>query len=188
MQNQIFIFPFLVLVLACAQTIEQSSPVLDSDVPNAAPNSVNLDSLWAKLLVTRGGCLVGLQDYQANEAPVMACVLYGSPGWQQFLKTEPTVLGPFLLEQLGDTTTTQIHTCPFFSASAGELAVYCLQKVYHINWYDFDSFQAYAGREITSSEDQPQRWLQAILEDETQRMVMADHWLQRIKLRPVPEE
>ncbi len=32
-----------------------------------------------------------------------------------------------------------VHTCPFFNATKGELATYCLQKITNTNWYDLDS-------------------------------------------------
>lgn len=188
MQNQILVFLLTLSFSSCAQVMEK----VPTEAPVLANTSVqsftDLDSLWTKLTTTSGGCLIGMQDYRPGQQAVRGCVFYGSNDWSAFFQHDPTELGPFLLAQFSDTTTTTIHTCPFFSASAGELAVYCLQKVYRINWYEFDSFQAYDGREITSSDDQPQMWLQAILEDETQRMVMVNHWRHRIKLGPLAEE
>ncbi|MEM1219410.1 MAG: hypothetical protein AAGH79_10875 [Bacteroidota bacterium] len=188
MQNQALVFLLALSFSSYAQVVEKVSTEASVFVKASVQRSTHLDSLWKKVTTTSGGCLIGMQHYRPGQQPVRGCVFYGSNDWRVFFRNDPAQIGPFLVAQLSDTTTTTIHTCPFFSASAGELAVYCLQKVYRINWYDFESFQTYNGREITSSNDQPQRWLQAILEDETQRMVMVDHWNQQIKSGPLAEE
>ena len=137
-----------------------------------------LDSLWNVLAFEQGGCLTGGQYVHDGRFGNEGCVLTRNrpADWRPFFRYSKKDLTEFLIEQLADTTETEVHTCPFFSATAGELAVYCLSKIYLVNWYDFEPFLAFRDRETTDSMDSPQAWLQAILENPEQREILATEW------------
>jgi len=50
--------------------------------------------------------------------------------WEKFSNNDKNELTTFLISKLGDTTTTNIHTCPFLNATTGEMAVYSLQHIH----------------------------------------------------------
>ncbi|MCD8045023.1 MAG: hypothetical protein LUH10_18490 [Tannerellaceae bacterium] len=69
------------------------------------------------------------------------------------------------------------HTCPFFTTTESELAVYALQKIHRKNWYDFPPFREYKDKSGTSSRDNHQQWLQDLLYDPETRTQLAGLWL-----------
>ena len=80
-----------------------------------------------------------------------------------------------------DTTKTKIHTCPFFVATTGEMAVYSLQHIHKKNWFDFSEFKEYKDKEYKSATEQPQMWLQNILKSETDRKKLAELYKNELK-------
>ena len=141
-------------------------------------DSISLDSLWHELVLKKGGCLTGGQRTRDGKFGSEACVLTDNRrvDWSPFFAHPEEELREFLISKFADTSKTRIHTCPFYSATNGEVAVYCLTKIYLINWYDFEPFATYNGREISGSMDSEQVWLQAILEDPKQRKVLIEEW------------
>jgi len=135
-----------------------------------------LEAMWQKLAFGKSECLTGGQYVRDSVFGSEACVLTRSKEWAVFFAYPKDELTTFLINKMKDTATTKIHTCPFFKSTEGELAVYCLQKIYLKNWYDFDEFSSYKKREITSSVNNHQAWLQAILMDNKQREVLENLW------------
>lgn len=135
---------------------------------------------WQILAFDKGGCLGG-QQYNWNEKAERSTLVFSSNEWKRFVHNDKRKLTEFLLKKLSDTMKTKIHTCPFFTATGGEMAVYSLQYIHHKNWYDFKEFLAYKNREMTSATDQLQTWLQNVLKDKKQREKLAD--LYRSELR-----
>ena len=80
-----------------------------------------------------------------------------------------------------DTTKTKVHTCPFFGATNGEMAVYSLQQIHKKNWFDFAEFKEYKNKEYKSATEQPQMWLQNILKNETERKKIAEFYSNELK-------
>lgn len=129
-----------------------------------------------KRLCRKGGCLTGGQYCRGEKCGNPACVLNYELDWQIFLKRPRNELVPFLLDQFSDTSQTQIHTCPFFNATKGELAVYCLQHVFKTNWYNLDKeFREFLNREVNETENM-QIWLQDILKDAYKCSILKQHW------------
>lgn len=169
---------FLVLFVGFSCTGKETSNIhLPSDSITTA-DSVSLDSLWQDLVFNKGGCLTGGQRANDGRFGGEGCVLTENRrvDWRPFFAHPKEELRDFLIEQFADTSTSRIHTCPFMPASGGEVAVYCLTKIYLINWYDFDPFIEYQDREITSSMDSEQSWLRAILEDPKRHEVLIEEW------------
>ncbi|MEO1031073.1 MAG: hypothetical protein AAFX55_06695 [Bacteroidota bacterium] len=130
----------------------------------------DLDSLWTEVAFTKQStCLLGTQYTFDREGERFKQTVFNKEPWQLLSQYDKQKTTAFLLGKLADTTKTNIHTCPFMGASNGELAVYALQQIHSINWYDFDEFSAYANRDITSATDSPQGWLLAILSDDSER-------------------
>jgi len=118
------------------------------------------DSLWNHLAFQTGGCLTG-----------------DKKDWKIFFARDKKQLTDFLITKLtGDTTKTRIHTCPFFEATEGELAVYSLQNIYRMNWYDLEEFKEYQDKESENSIENHQSWLQRILQDEIRREILINCW------------
>ncbi len=142
---------------------------------------LSLDSLWQELVYEKGGCLTGGQRVVNGRFGNQACVLTSTRNatradWTPFFDHPKEELTDFLLNQLPDTSATYIHTCPFFVATTGEVAVYCLSKIHLKNWYDLDPFMAYQDRKPKNSIDSEQAWLQEILADEATCELLIAAW------------
>jgi hypothetical protein len=109
-----------------------------------------------------------------------ADTIHGKLEWTTFFSFDSTKLTYFLLQKLADTSTTKIHTCPFSMATSGEVAVYCLQRMYLINWYDFQGFEEYEYRDSEGSKENKQLWLQAILRDDKKRVTLSECWIKEL--------
>ncbi len=134
-----------------------------------------LQKQWDRLL-QRGGCLVGSQLH--SERKQHNSVFEMRKEWQVFFKTERGALNEFLLNKLGSSDTTRIHTCPFENAIEGELAVYCLQYIHQTNWYDLHkSYSQYnpSNQDISASNNS-QLWLRKTLETPKQRKFLKKNW------------
>lgn len=98
---------------------------------------------WSLLTDSTSGCLVGVQYGHNGDYRSEASCFDRNRKWKTFFAHETNVLSTFLIEQLGDTSVTQIHTCPYEVATKGELATYCLQRIYKVNWYTLDDKYAH---------------------------------------------
>ena len=180
-----FLILFISLFLfSCLSNSSESQSDANEDIvaiPNSekeptAQEEVNIDSQWVDLVFDKGGCLTGGQRVEDGVFGGRECVMSRSKDWNVFFDRDPKELHDFLIAQLSDTTTTRIHTCPFFNASVGEIAVYGLQNLYRVNWYDFKEFEKYKSKEVLSAKENEQAWLQAILEDEGNRKTLISCW------------
>ncbi|MFT5723145.1 MAG: hypothetical protein ACI9JN_000254 [Bacteroidia bacterium] len=142
-------------------------------------DSISFEHIWAQI-TQKGGCLIGQQYTYTNTSEIKSRrtshSVFGDTTFQKFMLYNPKTLSRFLILQLSDTSQSHVHTCPFFVATRGEFAVYCLQQIHQMSWYDFLEFSMYKGRETTMSDDCLQSWLQAILESETTRVKMESAW------------
>lgn len=136
------------------------------------------DSLWQYLVFEKGGCLTGGQYIAEGRRDERNCVMTAAKEWEIFFHRSQHELTDFLLSKLSDTTTTKIHTCPFFHASEGEVAVYALQQLHKTNWFDLDTFQPYRD---SLGDGNLQSWLQTILQEETSRKDLHNYWAGLIK-------
>lgn len=136
------------------------------------------DSLWNYLIFEKGGCLTGGHYIAEGQRDDRNCVMTAAEEWEVFFHRSQNELTNLLLAKLRDTTTTKIHTCPFFSASEGEVAVYALQRIYETNWFDFEAFRSYRD---SIGNGNHQVWLQTILQEQTAREQLNDSWLDLAK-------
>lgn len=135
----------------------------------------SIAELWNILVFEKGGCIGGKQyirekDTKSKEGQLV----FSENDWTRFSNNDKRKLTDFLITKLSDTTKTKVHTCPFFGATSGEMAVYSLQHIHKKNWFDFTDFIEYKDKEYVSSMDQPQMWLQNILKNEAERKKLAE--------------
>lgn len=181
------IFIILMIILACRH--EQPCPKQNSSLVKQAPASdrptdekhtaiytLSNDSLWNYLVNKKGSCLTGGQHVREGEFGSPECVMTNAKEWKIFFDRDRQELTRFLLSKLPDTLKTEVHTCPFFVATQGELAVYGLQNLYKTNWFDLGEFRVYKNRPAESATDNHQAWLQAMLLDEEKRNALAQAW------------
>lgn len=143
---------------------------------------ISLDSLWTKV-TSNSSCLTGGQ-YQVNgKFNSEGCILDHSEDWEILFNSPKSSLTEFLITKLEKSDTTAVHTCPFFLATEGELAIYALQRVYNKNWFDFDEFKIYKERADSpqaiplSNRDNFQGWLQdEVLQNPEKRDLMKNLW------------
>lgn len=192
----ILLISFLVLTLICGCQSKGANRVSENSQVKLTPESdqplnidykkeshlpeMNKDSLWDYLAFQKGGCLTGGQYIRNERFGNEGCVMTRSKDWETFFDRDQQELTHFLISKLtGDTTKTEIHTCPFFAATEGELAVYSLQKMYKINWYDFEEFEEYQIKESVSASDNHQAWLHSILQDDRKRKILINCWTKK---------
>lgn len=143
---------------------------------NQAFMEMSTDSLWEYLVFEKGGCLTGGQYARGGQGDDRICVMKAAKEWEIFFHRTQEELTTVLLSKLADTSTTSIHTCPYFMANEGEVAVYALQQLYDTNWFDFEIFQPHVDSIDRSENENHQSWLQGILQDQTQREQLLDYW------------
>lgn len=139
---------------------------------NSGAQENNIEGLWENIVFKKGGCLVGKQYYRTGASKRIGPGVFRSHQWLELVKKDKNALCSFLLSRLDSNEKTKVHTCPFFDASEGEMAVYALQHLLEINWYDFEAFSAYKNKDVTGGEDNAQAWLQAILKDDNKRKLL----------------
>lgn len=163
----------------------QNDSIVKSIEFSETNEDIKLDSLWNKLVFDDGGCLTGGQRVRngkfGNEGCVMSEYRMNRNGWFDFFSFPKSELTPFLISKFSDTTSTKIHTCPCMTARNGEVAVYALQNIYKINWYDLNGFTKYASKETSSCMDGEQSWLWDILENEERRENLAKQWFKQLR-------
>lgn len=137
-------------------------------------DKISLSKKWY-VIVHINGCLLGKQYF--NPDYDWPKIYYKFP-IKEFLELPDSVLIPFLIDQLGDTSASMMHTCPFFLTRNGELATYFLQYKLNQNWYELDVYgDKYLNRETNSSMESYQTWLwYEIFESEQSLRKMQNAW------------
>lgn len=117
------------------QTAATSSPEL---------SNTSIEEEWERL-ATSEFCFVGFQYYSpAREIdpahrPTGEVALQFNPyGWLPSAKRDQSAAVEFLIKQIPDKRKTEAHVCPFYVATRGELAVYCLQHIAKKNWHELN--------------------------------------------------
>ena len=135
-----------------------------------------------ELLIPGGGCLTGGEYCREEKCDYKRGIMAKDSSWKYFLRQPKEKLSAFLVSKIGDTTGTTIHTCPFMASKAGELAIYSLQYIYNINWYDLSKeYAKYKNIEIEGFETSHQAILWAIISDPERLKRMTENWNSKIK-------
>jgi len=115
---------------------QQTSADATTDEQNVIP----LEEGWARLTAAEF-CFYGTNMYHpgADDDP-SAYSETGGPfrpdGWMPSLKGDERAGVEFLIRHIPDTSRTQAHVDPLGMALKGEVAVYCLQHIMRVNWYE----------------------------------------------------
>jgi PBP1b-binding outer membrane lipoprotein LpoB len=187
MRNPLKILLLILTLVSCKNQTETKSELkndtaeLAKEIPQMELQQTDsIAEQWNFMVFEKGGCLGGTQfvSEKKREIPTM---VFSETEWKKFAENDETELTEFLITKLSDTTKTKVHTCPFFGATNGEMAVYSLQHIHNINWLEFSEFKEYKDREYENATDQPQIWLQNILKNETERNKLVELYRNELK-------
>jgi len=138
--------------------------------------NLSVENQW-ELLLKIGGCLTGGQYCENDKCGGEGCVMSNSKYWKTFLVRPREETVDFLINEIADTTETKIHTCPFFAAKTGEVAIYSLQFIYRTNWDDLSQeYKRFKEVEKTGIETSYQTFIWKIIEEEKELKKMQENW------------
>lgn len=187
MRNLLKILLLILTLVSCKNQTETKSELknetaeLIKEIPQKELQQTDsIAEQWNFMVFEKGGCLGGTQ-YVTEKKREIPTMVFSETEWKKFAKNDKTELTEFLISKLSDTTKTKVHTCPFFGATNGEMAVYSLQHIHNINWLEFSEFKEFKDREYGNATDQPQMWLQNILKNETKRKTLAELYRNELK-------
>jgi hypothetical protein len=160
------------------------SLLLTNDKPsqeNVPRRNVSLEDGWARLTATEF-CFFGSNMYsQRSEADPSAFSETGGPfvpdGWMPSLKDDEPAGVRFIIKQIPDTSQTKAHVDPFGMALKGEMAVYCLQQIMKLNWYELkQAYKIRLARAVARDPGQSQAVLQRIIKSKKEAHEMMALW------------
>jgi len=138
--------------------------------------NLSVENQW-NLLMKIGGCLTGAQYCSNGKCGGAGCVMSNSKYWNYFLKQPETKIVDFLILKIANTEDTEVHTCPFYSAKEGEVAIYALQFIYKTNWDDLSTdYKKYKEVEKTGVETSYQSFIWSIIGNENELKKMQQNW------------
>ena len=131
---------------------------VDPDPSHAAERLVfqepqrSLEEEWKEITTTSlctGGVYYNPELEAQREAEAAGEIYSESPLFNPFLLMPSLKRGQhaaidFLIRQIPDRALTHAHVCPQATMTKGEMAVYCLQQMLKVNWYDLK--EEYAAR------------------------------------------
>ena len=164
------------VVLSFAFSIKNNSNYRLENKTSPLQKTDTISKLWNVLVFEKGGCLGG-EQYVKNNGKKLPNLVFNNKEWITFSSYKKGQLTNFLVKQLADTTKTKVHTCPFFNATNGEMAIYALQQIHNKNWYDIDEFIEYKSKVSKNAQEQKQIWLQNILKTDANRKKLAEYFL-----------
>src|SRR5690606_5086932 len=137
--KETLILTYLILFISCSDKTTQVQST-NNIIPNEEnidsiklvsniDKNISIDSIW-EIVTQKSSCLTGGQYGVNGEFRSEGCVMDETEEWEMLFKKPKTDLTEFLLTKLEKSDTTKVHTCPFFLATEGELAVYTLQRIY----------------------------------------------------------
>ena len=105
------------------------------------------------------------------------CAFSLDKSWQKFVfKTDKNALMEFLINQIPDKTPSQLHTCPHENASKGELAIYCLQGLNNVNFYDLSPDLMKIQQAGTKKYKSEQAWIWSIQSSKSKTSELQNLW------------
>lgn len=187
MRNSLKILLLILILVSCKNQTETKSELktetaeLTKEIPQMELQETDsIAEQWNFMVFEKGGCLGGTQ-YVTKKKREIPTMVFSEKEWKKFAENDKTELTDFLITKLSDTTKTKVHTCPFFGATNGEMAVYSLQHIHKKNWFDFKDLKKIRNKECRSATDQPQIWLQNILKNETERNKLVELYRNELK-------
>ncbi len=163
--------------------LEITEPVAKTAASSDVSNK-SAQEEWEELAAL-GGCTLGFRFYEpqfesyepVDDAKTEAGIFY-SKRWVTFFRRDKQSTVPFLISQISNKAQTNVHIDPFGAATKGELAVYCLQYILKVNWYelkkDYQTRYDKIDYEYTTDQD----LLQKIIGTKREAKEMMDLWRQ----------
>jgi hypothetical protein len=122
------------------------------------------------------GCLTGGQYVNNGKFGSEGCALTDNPEWLQFFAIKHRDLAAFLIGQIRNTAKTKTHTCPFQNSNKGELAIYCLQNIYKVNFFDLTVPYSEIEKNIVAKYGNEQAWIWAMQKDKKKAWELERQW------------
>jgi hypothetical protein len=128
---------------ACAQVVIHTE-IAEPELKVNERRATSIEEEWKELTDTEF-CFLGRQHYSPPDESENAASdselggQFNPYGWLPSLRKDLQSGVAFLIRQLPDRTQTKAHVCPLHPALKGELAVYCLQHILKVNWYDLQA-------------------------------------------------
>lgn len=139
-----------------------------------AQDQIDLKKEWEELAKTES-CLEGMENYVGKNDVIhydyignneiinqetkkrykRSALEFGvlaDKKWLDFLKSNKEEVVPFLINQISDVKPSKVHACPYNIALRGELAIYCLQHILKINWYEIEDYKKRYENSVTWDE------------------------------------
>lgn len=176
--------------------VEVSKPAPARPAPAATPaeqKAIPIEEGWARL-TTAEFCFFGMNMYspgEEDEDPSAYSEIGGifrPDGWMPSLKTDERAGVEFLIRQIPDRSVTKAHVDPLGMALKGELAVYCLQHIMKLNWYELKpDYETQLKRAVARDPGQSQSVLQRIIRSRSGSKELMKLWASRYEnLKPPP--
>lgn len=100
--------------------------------------------------------------------------------WQKFFTQPKSLLIPFLIDKMNDTTQTNLYK--HIILNGGELAVYCLEFIYNKSWFNLSkNYLDKLNNYCCFYEDS---YLNLLLKNEEELVKMQNHWRALYKKKP----
>ena len=173
---------FSILSVLSCKNVSEPKKELNQDSLNDTNNNlkqyseIELKQKWDSLCAVKG-CLTGGQRVFEGKWGGEGCAFSLDKSWQDFVfKTDKNALTEFLISQIPDKTQSQLHTCPFHLASKGEMAIYCLQGLNSINFYDLSPELKKIEQGGTKKYKSEQAWIWDIQSSKTKTADLQNLW------------
>ena len=184
--TKLLAFSLILLQFSCENTTQPKGYTPQYLAENTKPtlkiySELELTNLWDSLCNIHD-CLTGGQRVYQGRWGGEGCVLTLDKQWINFLnKTDKKQLSSFLIKQLSDKAESQIHTCPYDDATKGELALYCLQGISKINFYELAPSIALEEKEVAKKYHNHQAWIWHIQSSKKELEDLQKLWTQHFE-------
>lgn len=156
----------------------------DVQPPAAEARARPIEEEWREL-TGASFCFFGSNMYSPErEAMASVPAETGPPfspyRWLPSLRRDEPAGVAFLVGQIPDKSRAAAHVDPFDIARKGELAVYCLQHIMKVNWYELkDEYRARLDRAVARDPGEFQGALLRIIGDKRESKEMMGLWVRR---------
>jgi len=166
-------------------TPERSQPALQSQPPPAAQNTAaSIEEEWRNL-TQASFCFLGSEYYYTDATvPREPAPPFDPYRWLPSLRVDEPKGIDFLIRQMPDHASSFAHVDPFQPATRGELAVYCLQHIMKVNWYELKpEYKAMCEKVELRGYGSYQAELRSIIHNRRGAKEMKELWLRKYESR-----
>jgi hypothetical protein len=163
----------------------RSQPASQSQPPPAAQNvATSIEEEW-RALTQASFCFLGSEYYYADASvPREGGPPFDPYQWLPSLRVDEPKGIDFLVRQISDRSPSPVHVDPYQPATKGELAVYCLQHITKVNWYELKpEYKAMCEKVELRGYGSYQAELRAIIHNKRRAKEMKELWLRKYESR-----